>query len=46
MAIDLDTEAVDRALAMAEEGDLVVLLTGMVTWTWDRLMDFARSRSR
>lgn len=42
--IDLDTEAVDRGLAMAREGDLVVLLTGLVEWTWDRILRFAEGR--
>jgi cyanophycin synthetase len=40
VAIDLDTEAVDRGLAMAREGDLLALLTGMVEWTWDRMLVF------
>lgn len=44
LAIDLDTAAVDHALVMAREGDLVVLLTGLVDWTWDRLMRFVESR--
>lgn len=39
--VDLDTEAVDRGLAMAREGDLLVLLTGLVEWTWDRVLRFA-----
>ncbi|HMA14017.1 MAG TPA: Mur ligase family protein [Kiloniellaceae bacterium] len=43
--IDLDTEAVDRGLAMAREGDLLVLLTGLVEWTWDRTLHFAEGRS-
>ena len=42
--VDLDTEAVDRGLAMAREGDLVVLLTGLVEWTWERILRFAESR--
>jgi len=44
LAIDLDTAAVDHALAMARDGDLVVLLTGLVDWTWERLMRFAETR--
>jgi UDP-N-acetylmuramyl tripeptide synthase len=43
VTIDLDTEAVDRGLATAREGDLLVLLTGMVDWTWDRLMAFGET---
>src|SRR5690606_12191962 len=42
--IDLDTAAVDRGLTLAREGDLLVLLTGLVEWTWDRILRFAESR--
>jgi UDP-N-acetylmuramyl tripeptide synthase len=43
--IDRDTEAVDRGLALAQDGDLVALLTGMVGWTWDRMLAFGRQKS-
>ncbi|GAB4353918.1 MAG: cyanophycin synthetase [Kiloniellaceae bacterium] len=44
LAIDPDTAAVDHALAMGRDGDLVVLLTGLVDWTWERLMQFVAAR--
>jgi len=44
LTIDLDTAAVDHALARARDGDLVVLLTGLVGWTWERLMRFVETR--
>jgi cyanophycin synthetase len=43
--IDHDTEAVDRGLALAQEGDLLALLTGMVEWTWDRMLAFGRQNA-
>lgn len=45
LTVDLDTEAVDRALEMAREGDLVVLLTGTVEWTGDRVRKAAARRA-
>jgi cyanophycin synthetase len=44
MVIDRDSEAVDRGLTMAREGDLLALLTGMVEWTWDRVLAFGQQR--
>jgi len=46
MVIAQDTEAVDRGLAMAEAGDLLALMTGLVDWTWERLQRFAEEHGR
>jgi hypothetical protein len=38
--IDLDKDAVDRGLQMARAGDLLVLFTGLVAWTRERVLQF------
>jgi hypothetical protein len=38
--IDLDKDAVDRGLQVALDGDLLVLFTGLVAWTRERVLQF------